>query len=123
MLMYQGSQCIGVVDIDLQGYDANQVKAQLNDGDFIIIGKITKTVYGDEELNLLQRSLINPLLTLLEKITMVTTLFQNQQSGSTLDNIHHLLNMKEMVMNMINLVLDIKIKGPAVRFRAMSICV
>ena len=65
MLMYQEGQCIGVVDIDLQGYEANQVKAQLNDGDFIIIGKITKTVYGGEELNLLQRSLINPLLTLL----------------------------------------------------------
>lgn len=124
MLMYQDGRCIGVIDIDLQGSEPNQVKAQLNDGDFIIIGKITKTIYENEELNLLQRSLINPLLTLLEKITVITTLLQKQQEGFTLNsNIHQLLNIKEVAMNMINLILDIKIIGPAVRFRAMSICI
>jgi len=124
MLMYQNGRCIGVIDIDLQGNEPNQVKAQLNDGDFIIIGKITKIIYENEELNLLQRSLINPLLTLLEKITVVTTILQKQQEGFVLNNnIHQLLNIKEIAMNMINLILDIKIVGPAVRFRAMSICI
>ena len=124
MLMYQEGQCIGVVDIDLQGYEANQVKAQLNDGDFIIIGKITKTVYGGEELNLLQRSLINPLLTLLEKITIISTLFQKKEQNFVSENsIHQFLNIKETVMQLISLLLDIVIKGPAVRFRAMSICI
>ncbi|WP_336941440.1 hypothetical protein [Acinetobacter pittii] len=122
--MYQNGRCIGVIDIDLQGNEPNQVKAQLNDGDFIIIGKITKIIYENEELNLLQRSLINPLLTLLEKITVVTTILQKQQEGFVLNNnIHQLLNIKEIAMNMINLILDIKIVGPAVRFRAMSICI
>ncbi|MEZ2902461.1 hypothetical protein ACBQ24_06870 [Acinetobacter terrestris] len=124
MLMYQDGRCVGVIDIDLQGSEANRVKAQLNDGDFVIIGKITKTIYENEELNLLQRSLINPLLTLLEKITVMTTLLQKQQGDFVLNNnIHQLLNIKEIAMNMINLILDIKIAGPAVRFRAMSICI
>ncbi|MFV5589853.1 DUF6414 family protein [Acinetobacter variabilis] len=124
MLMYQDGRCIGVVDIDLQGNEPNQVKAQLNDGDFIIIGKITKTIKENEELNLLQRSLINPLLTLLEKITVITTLLQQQKESQVFNtNINQILNIKELAMNMIDLVLQIKISGPAVRFRAMSICI
>ena len=124
MLMYQEGQCIGVVDIDLQGYEANQVKAQLNDGDFIIIGKITKTVYGGEELNLLQRSLINPLLTLLEKITFISNSIQKEKQNFVSENsFHQFLNVKETIMQLISLLLDIVVKGPAVRFRAMSICI
>lgn len=124
MLMYQDGRCIGVVNIDLQGNEPNQVKAQLNDGDFIIIGKITKTIKENEELNLLQRSLINPLLTLLEKITVITTLLQQQKESQVFNtNINQILNIKELAMNMIDLVLQIKISGPAVRFRAMSICI
>ena len=124
MLMYQDGRCIGVVDIDLQGTEPNQVKAQLNDGDFIIIGKITKTIQENEELNLLQRSLINPLLTLLEKITVITTILQQQRESPVFNtNINQILNIKEVAMNMIDLVLQIKISGPALRFRAMSICI
>ncbi|WP_288410079.1 hypothetical protein ACSF3O_03180 [Acinetobacter soli] len=64
-------KCIGVIDLDLENHQPNKIKSQLNDGNFIIIGKITKIINENQTINLLQRNVITPLLSLVERISLL----------------------------------------------------
>ncbi|WP_162625933.1 hypothetical protein [Acinetobacter sp. MB5] len=124
MLMFKDNKCIGVIDLDLDNIDPSKLKSQLNDGNFTVIGKITKNITSDERINLLQRNIITPLLTIVERITVFVETKKNLQNLEVLeDKISKLKELKDTVFSIINLLLDIYIEGPALRIRAMSVCI
>lgn len=125
MLMSINGRCIGVIDIDLENNEPNKIKSQLNDGNFIIIGKITKIINDDQNINLLQRNVITPLLSLVERISLlVEAINSNKEDYEISDSkISEILAFKQRTYFIINSLLDIFIDGPAMRIRAMSICI
>lgn len=114
MILDDQGKCIGIVDLDINNQDPKRIKAQLTDGYFHIYGKITKIVSSDGEIDLIQRSLISPLLLILEQGFIA---WQEHQKAV------QFLFVKEIIMQKLNQVLKLKIQGPAVRIRAMSICI
>ena len=114
MILDDQGKCIGIVDLDINDQDPKRIKAQLTDGYFHIYGKITKIVSPDGEIDLIQRSLISPLLRILEHGFLA---WQEHQKAV------QFLLVKEIIMQKLNQVLKLKIQGPAVRIRAMSICI
>ncbi len=125
MLMSVDGKCIGVIDLDLENNEPNKIKSQLNDGNFIIIGKITKIINEDQTINLLQRNVITPLLSLVERISLlVEAINSNKEDYEISDSkISEILAFKQRTYFIINSLLDIFIDGPAMRIRAMSICI
>lgn len=125
MLMSINGRCIGVIDIDLENNEPNKIKSQLNDGNFIIIGKITKIINDDQNINLLQRNVITPLLSLVERISLlVEAINSNKEDYEISDSkISEIVAFKQRTYFIINSLLDIFIDGPAMRIRAMSICI
>ncbi|OAL81719.1 hypothetical protein AY606_00415 [Acinetobacter sp. SFB] len=114
MILNEDGECIGIVDLDINDQDPKRIKAQLTDGYFHIYGKITKIVSPDGEIDLIQRSLISPLLRILQHGFVA---WQDHQKAT------QFLLIKDIIMEKLNQVLRLKIKGPAVRIRAMSICI
>ncbi|MBI1451144.1 MULTISPECIES: hypothetical protein [Acinetobacter] len=124
MLIYQGDRCIGVVDLDLDNSNPHKLKSQLNDGRFTIIGKITKTIDSEDRINLLQRNILTPLLTLVQKITVLVETAKNLDNAPLgEERIKSLMELKETAFSIISLLLEIYIDGPALRIRAMSVCI
>lgn len=114
MILDKNGECVGIVDLDINDQDPKRIKAQLTDGYFHIYGKITKIVNPDGEIDLIQRSLISPLIRILEQ-GFIT--WEDHQKAN------QFLMIKETILQKLNQVLKLKIKGPAVRIRAMSICI
>lgn len=125
MLMSIDGKCIGVIDLDLENHQPNKIKSQLNDGNFIIIGKITKIINGDQTINLLQRNVITPLLSLVERISLLIEAINSSKEDYEISEskISEILAFKDRTYSIINALLDIFIEGPAMRVRAMSICI
>ncbi|WEH91197.1 hypothetical protein PYR77_09950 [Acinetobacter soli] len=125
MLMSIDGKCIGVIDLDLENHQPNKIKSQLNDGNFIIIGKITKIINENQTINLLQRNVITPLLSLVERISLlIETINSSKEDYQIPDSkISEILAFKNHTYLIINSLLDILIEGPAMRVRAMSICI
>ncbi|WP_180191653.1 hypothetical protein [Acinetobacter sp. YH01006] len=125
MLMSIDGKCIGVIDLDLENHQPNKIKSQLNDGNFIIIGKITKIINEDQTINLLQRNVITPLLSLVERISLLIEAINSSKEDYEISEskISEILAFKDRTYSIINALLDIFIEGPAMRVRAMSICI
>lgn len=114
MIFEEKGECIGIVDLEINNQDPHKIKAQLTDGYFHIYGKITKVVDPYNEIDLIQRSLISPLLRILEQGFIA---WENHENAA------NFLLLKEIIMDKLNQILKLKVQGPAVRIRAMSICI
>ncbi len=125
MLMSVDGKCIGVIDLDLENHQPNKVKSQLNDGNFIIIGKITKIINENQTINLLQRNVITPLLSLVERISLLIEAINSSKEDYQISDskISEILAFKDRTYLIISSLLDIFIEGPAMRVRAVSICI
>ncbi len=125
MLMSIDGKCIGVIDLDLENHQPNKIKSQLNDGNFIIIGKITKIINENQTINLLQRNVITPLLSLVERISLLIEAINSSKEDYEISDskISEILAFKDRTYSIISSLLDIFIEGPAMRVRAMSICI
>lgn len=104
----------GIVDIDVRDYEPSSVKARLTDGQFHIIGKVTKHVGDEGSLSLVNRTFLATLMDLLSKIVNMNT----EQTKITQYK-EQIQKIKPMVEGLCQL----KIEGPAYRIMAMSICV
>lgn len=110
---------IGVVDIDISSHNANEIKAKLTDGNFVIIGKVTKFANEGESINLLQRSLLS---TIIEKIENVLEFIDERSDGSSESSFSQWLGHKESILPLLNKLFINEVKGKAFRIKAMSVC-
>ncbi|WP_151706749.1 hypothetical protein, partial [Acinetobacter sp. TUM15064] len=115
MLMSIDGKCIGVIDLDLENHQPNKIKSQLNDGNFIIIGKITKIINENQTINLLQRNVITPLLSLVERISLLIEAINSSKEDYEISDskISEILAFKDRTYSIISSLLDIFIEGPA----------
>lgn len=109
----QTGTAFGVVDLDVTDYDPKEIKAKLTDGEFTIIGKLTKKVEEGKTLSLVQRTFLSYVMSVLNKLMAVSNSFDSFQDYSkSIDSV------KPYVENFCRLSID----GPAYRMIAMSVC-
>ncbi len=103
----------GVVDLDVTDYDPKEIKAKLTDGEFTVIGKLTKRIDDGETLSLVQRTFLSYIMDVLDKLMAVTNDIEslNNYRGS----IDHAKPFVEQFCRL-------SINGPAYRMIAMSVC-
>lgn len=96
MLDDDSDTLIGVLDINISNKNSNEikkeinkVKAKLTDGNFIVIGKVTKFAKKGEYVNLLQRSLLS---TIFEKIDVILNYFNERSRMLKLEKIESFKN-------------------------------
>jgi hypothetical protein len=105
---------LGIVDIDVTGYNPSEIKARLNDGKFHVIGKISKVVNQEDSLSLVQRTSLSTLMDIFTKIIELN------------DEQHHVQNFHNIIDSvkpMLEKIIQLQIPGPAARIMAMSICI
>ncbi len=103
---------IGVVDIDLTSINPQEIKAKLNDGQFFVIGKISRVVKKEEKVSMFQRTLLSKIVNLIEDLVSVN------------NNIKEINNYKKFLQDIqpiIEKFIQLNLKGPAIRVMAMSI--
>ncbi|WP_061011925.1 hypothetical protein [Photobacterium leiognathi] len=111
MLDPQNKDIIGIVDIDLSDVGHQEVKAKLNDGEFYVIGKVSRYIEDGETMSMLQRSMLSKIMELLNKVVALAegTSYSNYQKA--IDGLRP--TVEEFV--------KINLPGPAVRVIAMSV--
>jgi hypothetical protein len=102
---------IGIADIDVSELEAVAVKAKLTDGQFKVIGKISRTIPHGAEMSLVQRSVLSSILQIVEKIAAV---------GGSISQYHSGMNAAKMIAQEF---CQLSLPGPAVRVVAMSVCI
>lgn len=111
---------IGVVDIDIEHLNPNEIKAKLTDGNFVVIGKVTKFVKEGDSINLLGRTLI---ATITEKLEIIIEWCDQQGIGSEETTLNSKWNVfKDLVIPLLDKLVMNKVEGSALRIKAMSIC-
>jgi hypothetical protein len=103
---------IGIVDIDLTDINPQEIKAKLNDGQFFIIGKISRVVEENERISMFQRTLLSKIVELVENMVSLN------------DDIIQINNYKTFLQNIqpiIEKFIQLNLKGPAIRVMAMSV--
>lgn len=118
MMFDEKDNVIGVLDIDVRDKSPNEIKAQLTDGEFIVFGKSVRYIESDSELNLIQRSLLSAITEKLNNLIVIVNLFQ-EDNPQFLQNYVQMSNIAKTVIEQF---IDLKLKGPAIRVKAMSVC-
>lgn len=106
-------EAFGVIDLDVTDYDPKEIKAKLTDGEFTIIGKITKRVSDNESLSLVQRTFLSYVMSVLDKLMVIT---------NDIGKLNNYRNSIDSVKPMVEQFCRLSIKGPAYRMIAMSVC-
>ncbi|HZG18988.1 MAG TPA: hypothetical protein VE092_03150 [Herbaspirillum sp.] len=103
---------IGVVDLDVTDYDPKEIQAKLTDGEFTVIGKVTKRVTEGDTLSLVQRTFLSYIMGAFDKLMGVTNdieRFEKYRYGI------------ESVRPKVEEFCRLSITGPAYRMTAMSV--
>lgn len=101
---------IGIVDVDVADLNANSIKSKLTDGRFKIIGKVSRSVSGEQSMSLVQRTILSSVMEIVDKVATV-----GGQADQYSDGIRGARAVVEKVC-------QLSLPGPAVRVMAMSIC-
>ncbi|AXX92217.1 hypothetical protein CPU12_01305 [Malaciobacter molluscorum LMG 25693] len=114
MLMIDPSNknIIGVVDIDLTDINPQEIKAKLNDGQFFVIGKISRIVRENEKVSMFQRTLLSKIVELIENLVSLNN------DSIQMNNYKKFL---QDIQPIIEKFIQLNLKGPAIRVMAMSI--
>jgi hypothetical protein len=102
---------MGVVDIDVTELEPLAVKAKLTDGKFKVIGRVSRHVNEDENISLVQRTILSSVLNIVEKLVGVSDGLEKYQLS---------MNAAKGIAQQ---VCQLSLPGPAVRIMAMSICI
>ncbi|MCG3678409.1 hypothetical protein L5F07_03970 [Aliarcobacter butzleri] len=103
---------IGVVDIDLTNINPQEIKAKLNDGQFFVIGKISRVVQKDEKVSMFQRTLLSKIVNLIEDLVSI---------NNDIKEINNYKKLLQDIQPIIEKFIQLNLKGPAIRVMAMSI--
>ena len=109
---------LGVLDIDIQDRTLGEIKAQLTDGEFVIFGKIVRYIDENSQLNLVQRSLLSSLTDKLNRAMELISVYQNQNPNF----LNEWKSMTKLMQNILNELITLKMQGPVIRVKAMSVC-
>ena len=112
MIAPDGKNIVGIVDIDLSGVEAQEIKAKLNDGQFIIIGKVSRFIDEGEYVSMVQRTILSKIVELIGKGVSL-----NPDPKQILNYKVSLMSIKPIVEKFVKL----NLPGPAIRVVAMSI--
>ncbi len=118
MMIDENEKVIGVLDIDVKDKNPNEIKAELTDGEFIIFGKIVRYIDEKNELNLIQRSLLSSITEKFNKLVPIINSFQ-ENNPNFLESYAQISDVAKQVIEQF---IDLKLQGPAIRVKAMSIC-
>lgn len=102
----------GVVDLDVTDYDPKEIKAKLTDGEFTVIGKVTKRVEEGNSLSLVQRTFLSYVMNALDKLMAVS---------NNMDSFENYRNSIDSARPMVEKFCRLSIDGPAYRMVAMSV--
>lgn len=102
---------VGIVDIDISNLNPAEIKARLTDGQFHLVGKVIRGVGGESNLSTIQRSSLHQLLETLSRLAGL--LGTEQHAGYEV--------ILRGILDKIDKVIGLEVKGPAVRVLAMSI--
>lgn len=102
---------IGIVDIDVSELTALSVKAKLTDGRFKVIGRVSRHIDANENMSLVQRTVLSSILNIVEKLALL---------GGDIEGFEKGMNEAKKIAQQI---CQLHIPGPAVRIMAMSICI
>lgn len=123
MVMYDESgKILGIVDIDVKDKNPNEIKAQLTDGEFYIFGKVVRYFKKDEQISLVQRSVLSILIEKLNAIIVIMGYFNQNSDKEGQAFINNWVNLTNQIESILNMLLVLKVEGPVVRIKAMSIC-
>lgn len=114
MISPETNNVIGIVDIDLGDIKPQEIKAKLNDGEFYIIGKVSRYVDESESMSLVQRTILSKIFDLISK---AVSLDSNPDKF-----LKYKLALEKMQPNVEKFV-QLNLKGPAVRVVAMFISI
>ncbi len=112
----RAAEPFGVVDLDVTGYEIEELRAKLSEGTFHVIGKVTRSVGERESINLLQKSVLYSTLSLFDRLVSASSIgapesFANYRQG---------MQAARSAVERIGL---LQVPGPAVRIAAMSVCI
>lgn len=111
MLDPVSSRQLGVVDIDVNDMEPLAVKAKLTDGQFKVIGRISRHVSGTENISLVQRTVLSSALGIIEKLVAASSGIDKYREG---------MGAARIIAQQ---VCQLTLPGPAVRVMAMSVCI
>lgn len=112
MLNPDTNEVIGIVDIDLTDTSPQEIKAKLNDGQFNVIGKVSRQIDAGESISMVQRTVLSKIVDLVGKAVSL-----NSNPDKFISYQQQLISMQPHVEKFIKL----NLPGPAVRVVAMSI--
>ena len=102
---------IGILDIDVTDADALSIKSKLTDGKFRVIGRISRQIGNNENMSLVQRTILSSLIDIVGKVVNITEGGSEYNKGIFL------------ARNIAQQVCQLNLPGPAVRVMAMSVCI
>ena len=114
MISAKTKKAIGVLDIPLDDYDPVEMKSKLNDGQFHIVGKITRYIDENSKLSLVQRTSFSQIISLFEKFVSIST------EKDAVTNFRQSLEGIEAIADKF---IKLSLPGPAVRLLALSVSV
>jgi len=112
MISPETNKTIGIVDIDLLNIEPLEIKAKLNDGQFKIIGKVSRYVEGGDSISLLQRTVLSKIMDIANKLASI------DESAEKLSNYKKSISKMQPIVEKF---IKLNLPGPAIRVIAMSI--
>lgn len=114
MLCPETGETIGIVDIDLSDIEPQEIKAKLNDGQFHIIGKVSRYIEEGQSMSMVQRTALSKIVELVSQAMSIDTNPENFNAYK-----ESLIGLTPVIEKFVK----INLSGPAVRVIAMSVSV
>ena len=114
MISPETGETIGIVDIDLTDIEAQEIKAKLNDGQFHVVGKVSRYFEKGQNMSMVQRTVLSKIVELLGQAMSI---------DSDPENFNVYKKSLVSLQPVIEKFVQINLPGPAVRVIAMSVSV
>lgn len=130
VMLSKNKKALGVVDLDVTGHDAAQLRAKLSGGHYHVIGKVVARADRGETISLMQKTMLLEVAELVKRFVVATNSKRaiNNGTARTSDRDGSELSAAEFIsqaakyLSKINEVVNLEVPGPAIRVAAMSVC-
>lgn len=114
MISPETNRPIGLIDIAIADGDPAEIKAKLTDGQFHVIGKVSRYIDENQKLSMVQRTILSTIADIIGKAVSL-----NKEQDKITSYQQWIENAEPIVEKFVKL----SIPGPAVRIVAMSVSV